>query len=378
MVHRQVWQTRTTKCSAVKKDGTQCKLKAEAGQMRCEHHSFDVMSFLRDPFTATGLHVEFFPKNHHPACDRTGQNDCDCPDKPTKQLFLEAFNRSLQASLEDTREFKMEERERYELLTTLSGIAYDSMEPEDMWLPPHSHWRQFRFQVWDSRAGRLIWVKCFDTFRNTNEGKKALLQRLREMKPIKVFYMTSKFLRPQLVGPDPNSNRGWKKFKKRGLMRHYNNAFLGQELFFDVDFKMDSFDDAAAMTKRVVKWACDKFDITHEDLTIVFSGGKGFHVIWFGWDLKEHAPQKYIDTYNNLMAMKTGGPKFVQLQKLNKTVKTEYIKELQKLGILVDYEVTRDPRRIIRLPGSIHHKGRPCKIIAYEDLDDFIPPEPLW
>ncbi len=116
------------------------------------------------------------------------------------------------------------------------------------------------------------------------------------------------------------------EIQKRGLMRHYNNAFLGQELFFDVDFKMDSFDDAAAMTKRVVKWACDKFDITHEDLTIVFSGGKGFHVIWFGWDLKEHAPQKYIDTYNNLMAMKTGGPKFKQLQKLNKTVKTEYIK----------------------------------------------------
>ena len=61
----------------------------------------------------------------------------------------------------------------------------------------------------------------------------------------------------------------------------------------------------------------------------------------------------------------------VYLQKLHKTIKTEYIEELKAEGILVDYEVTRDPRRIIRLPGTIHHKGRPCKIISYEELDNF-------
>ena len=55
----------------------------------------------------------------------------------------------------------------------------------------------------------------------------------------------------------------------------YNNLFLGQGVV--LDFKMDSFDDSAAMTKRVVQWVCEKFSITPEDLTIVFSGGKGFH-----------------------------------------------------------------------------------------------------
>ena len=196
------------------------------------------------------------------------------------------------------------------------------------------------------------------------------------MKPLKVFYMTSKFLNPRSVGPDPTSKTGLKKFKKKNLMRVYNNNFLGQELYFDVDFKMDSFDDSAKMTKRVVDWLSRKFGVTPEDLTIVFSGGKGFHVIWYGWDIS-HAPAYHQLTYQTIMSGKKGVPS-VYLQRLHKKIKTEYIEELKAEGILVDYEVTRDPRRIIRLPGTIHHKGRPCKIISYEELDDFTPPDPLW
>ena len=141
-----------------------------------------------------GLLTQYFPKNHHPACDRTGQNDCDCPDKPIGQILIESVNRAMKASLEDTPEYKEEQRQRYELLTTIVGNAYDDMTVDDMWLPPQSQWRQFRFQVWDSKSRKLVWKKVFDNFRNTQEGKKALLRRLREMKPLKVFYMTSKFL----------------------------------------------------------------------------------------------------------------------------------------------------------------------------------------
>ena len=372
-----MWLTKNTKCSAVKKDGHRCKLSAPAGEVRCEHHSYEVASFLRMPLIATGLYTQYFPKHHHPACDRTGQNDCACPDKTTAQLLLESINRALAASLEDTPEYKEEFRQRYELITTLVARAYDNMTVDDMWLPPQSHWRQFRFQVWDSKSRRLIWKKVFDNFRNNNEGKKALLKRLRQMKPIKVFYMTSKFLNPRSVGPDPTSKSGSKKFKKKNLMKHYNNTFLGQELYFDVDFKMDSFDDAALMTKRVVGWLVRKFGVTPEDLTLVFSGGKGFHVIWYGWDIS-HASPTHQKTYKNILEGKSGRIPSVYLQRLHKKIKTEYIKELQAEEILVDYEVTRDPRRIIRLPGTIHHKGRPCKIISYEELDDFVPPEPLW
>lgn len=372
-----MWITQNTKCTAIKKDGHRCKLVAKPGDIRCEHHAYEVMSFLRNPFLATGLYTQYFPKNHHPACDRTGQNDCDCEDKTVGQLLLESFNRALQASLEDTPEFKREYRYRHELITQIVGMTYDRMTIDDMWLPPDSHWRQFRFQVWEPRAKRLVWKKCFDNFRNNDEGKAALLKRLRQMKPIKVFYMTSKFLNPRNVGPDPTSKMGLKKFKKKNLMRHYNNNFLGQELYFDVDFKMDSFDDSAQMAKRVVNWLVKKFSVTPEDLTIVFSGGKGFHVIWYGWNIS-HAEPHHRQTYENIISGKAGRVPSVYLQRLHKKIKTEYIEELKSEGILVDYEVTRDPRRIIRLPGSIHHKGRLCKIIKYEDLDNFEAPTPLW
>ena len=373
-----MWINRTTRCKAVKKDGLQCTLRAEPSHIRCEHHSFGIISYLRDPLTATGLYVDYFPKHHHPACDRSGQNDCACPDKTTGELLFAAFKRSLQASLEDTKEYRYEEKQRYELITTKSGNAYDEMNISDVWLPPDSHWRQFRFQLWSSQRNRLIWAKCFDNFKNNEHGKKSLLKRLRQLKPIKVFYMTSKFLNPRQVGPDPHSKSGGKKFKKKGLMKVYNNCFLGQELYFDVDFKMDSFNDSAAMSKRVVQWLCKKFDITPDDLTIVFSGGKGFHVIWYGWDLKTHAPAVHRHTLESLYRRKSGGYISPQLQRLHRKVKTEYIEELKQEGILVDYEVTRDPRRIIRLPGSIHHKGRKCHIIQYETLDDFTPPDPIW
>ena len=150
------------------------------------------------------------------------------------------------------------------------------------------------------------------------------------MKPLKVFYMTSKFLNPRSIGPDPHSRSGAKKFKKKGMMPVYNNLFLGQELYFDVDFKMDSFDDSATMTKRVVQWVCEKFSITPEDLTIVFSGGKGFHVIWYGWNMADHAPQRFQDTYHSLMTRQRGGYVSPQLQKLHRLVKTEYIEELKE------------------------------------------------
>ena len=38
-------------------------------------------------------------------------------------------------------------------------------------------------------------------------------------------------------------------------------------------------------------------------------------------------------------------------------------------GILIDYDVTPDPRRIIRLPGTVHGKTlRLCKIITEDNL----------
>ena len=96
---------------------------------------------------------------------------------------------------------------------------------------------------------------------------------------------------------------GGKKFKQKSLMRHYNNNFLGQELYFDVDFKMDSFDDSAQMTKRVIGWLTRSLAVRAiEDLTIVLCG-KGFQgVIWYGWDISHAEPHQ--QTYQNILTGK--------------------------------------------------------------------------
>ena len=157
---------------AVKKDGHRCKLTASAGDIRCEHHAFDMVSFLRNPLLATGLYTQYFPKNHHPACDRTGQNDCDCPDKTTAQLLLESFNRALQASLEDTPEYKAEYRARHELLTTMAGIEYDKLTVDDMFLPLIPNGDNFVSRYGSQKLNALFGRKSLTTSVTTNTARK--------------------------------------------------------------------------------------------------------------------------------------------------------------------------------------------------------------
>ena len=58
-------------------------------------------------------------------------------------------------------------------------------------------------------------------------------------------------------------------------------------------------------------------------------------------------------------------------QAWSKEVKSQLISELKKLDfeLLLDWEVTIDPRRIIRLPGTVHGKTlRVCKITSPDDF----------
>jgi DNA primase catalytic subunit len=59
-------------------------------------------------------------------------------------------------------------------------------------------------------------------------------------------------------------------------------------------------------------------------------------------------------------------------QAWSKEVKSELITELKNLDceLLLDWEVTIDPRRIIRLPGTVHGKTlRLCTITSPEDFN---------
>ena len=57
-------------------------------------------------------------------------------------------------------------------------------------------------------------------------------------------------------------------------------------------------------------------------------------------------------------------------QLFNREWKEELIHCIRNEDILIDYDVTPDPRRIIRLPRTVHGKTlRLCKIITKEELE---------
>ena len=66
---------------------------------------------------------------------------------------------------------------------------------------------------------------------------------------------------------------------------------MGQGFFIDVDYEMKDSKMAADMTKKVIEWYRDNVN-AEANLTVVRSGGKGFHVIDFEYDIKEHLEGK--------------------------------------------------------------------------------------
>ena len=56
-------------------------------------------------------------------------------------------------------------------------------------------------------------------------------------------------------------------------------------------------------------------------------------------------------------------------QNFSRFIKQRIVDDIKDEGILIDYDVTPDPRRIIRLPGTVHGKTlRLCKVITEDDL----------
>ena len=69
----------TIRCKGVKPDGKRCKIQVHGGHDLCEHHDTDLKAFIRNPEKCVKIMSGRYPKIHHPACDRKGVNDCECP-----------------------------------------------------------------------------------------------------------------------------------------------------------------------------------------------------------------------------------------------------------------------------------------------------------
>ena len=149
---------------------------------------------------------------------------------------------------------------------------------------------------------------------------------------------------------------------------------------------METFQQSAEETLRLAEfYETVEFADCEKDIRFVFSGGKGFHMIDYGFSIRKAVGEKaYGNRIKNILEgekERSGlmkGHAFAAM-KISRNIKKRLIKRIRKKGILLDYEVTVDPRRIIRLPGSIHGKrGRVCRIITKEDLTDFEPGPTLW
>ena len=92
------WKEKETRCSATVSSGKRCKIMVEAGDYLCEHHAMDLPHFVQNPNHVASLMKARFPKRHHPACDRKGQNDCSCHNYSngalTAMALREAFRKA--------------------------------------------------------------------------------------------------------------------------------------------------------------------------------------------------------------------------------------------------------------------------------------------
>ena len=55
-----------------------------------------------------------------------------------------------------------------------------------------------------------------------------------------------------------------------------NNTFLFRELYFDVDYEMETFEQSAAETKKLLEWYREQNIVSDQEPVVVFSGGKDF------------------------------------------------------------------------------------------------------
>ncbi|HUT80652.1 MAG TPA: DNA primase small subunit domain-containing protein [Candidatus Bathyarchaeia archaeon] len=220
-------------------------------------------------------------------------------------------------------------------------------EKTELWLPPNSTQRQFRFFVYGLNK-KIRVLKIQDRINSIDKLRKLLVRYT----PADVYYTTSCWLDPQNLGP-----RSFKKKQKPGY-EVASNCYLYSELYFDIDAP-GNFDLAKREAKKLVEFLHEKCHF--KNIKVVFSGEKGFHIYVYDFNVRDYVQEVYENP-----RMREG-----QAQ----DVKLEFVKRiLHEENILIDAPITLDTRRIIRLPFSIHSGSKKrCQFVNLEKLDEFKP-----
>lgn len=260
---------------------------------------------------------------------------------------------------------------------------YLKINPEELYLPPDSAHRHFRFQT--ANGG---WVKIKEMIKT----KEALKRQLIKYAPINAYYTVSCFQDPTRLG------------KKTDAL--YRNLFRSSSFLVDID--RDFLNGGKKHVLRAYNWLRDK---GFKDIEIHFTG-KGAHVIandfYHNSNIKNPREreadclkkmQLLADEMEKQLECLNCGYKFEKKSHLRKKIRGKYVISFGKcpkcrsskidLYIACDYPISRDSRRIKKLPGTItkyfniaevitnlnHFKPTKIgdyKLEAFEDLRDII------
>jgi DNA primase catalytic subunit len=214
----------------------------------------------------------------------------------------------------------------------------------ELWLPPRSTKRQFRFAI--ERGSELRFTKVKDRIYSIEVLRKWLIREA----PAHAYYTTSMWLDPQNLGP--------KRYKgKRAGYEFAHNVFLGQELYFDIDAPGDL--DAA---KRHLLALVDlmKGEFGFKELLAVFSGSKGFHLHVYDFRPESFGYEFQCDPRER--------------ERVNQDSKVRFVESALAKDIAIDVEITLDTRRIIRLPGTVHGKTfYLCEFVPLHKVEQYRP-----
>jgi len=178
-------------------------------------------------------------------------------------------------------------------------------------LPSKPSLHHFRFQSFSSNR--------FYRIARTIKYKREMQILILKKEPKNVYFTPVKWLMP--------SN-----------MRKVTDYMLSSPLFFDVDSKLspiEGLNKAAQTATRVIEFI--EIEYGRHPSWIVFSGRRGFHIYYWEWD---DIPRRYPRASDRVSKFKE--------------TRRKIVKELLKAKIVVDYSVTTDPWRLLRVPGTLH------------------------
>lgn len=200
----------------------------------------------------------------------------------------------------------------------------------DLSVVPAVNFRHFRFRLADG---------SFYKVRYKIHDSRSLREHLVRKVPLDVYYSIACWLNPHLLGS---------RIEKDIL----KNVMISCDLIFDIDIggEIKTLENARQQTIALNRFLESKgINVRYS----AFSGSKGFHIVcddpWKGKIAEENPAKREMKAIER---------------------RRRIVEETKAKGIVFDEKVTVDPRRIIRLPGTINSKtGFVCTVLTRNELE---------